>query len=332
MMKQSDLAPYPYHRYKYPISENGILNFTQVLQESLTEALGGNTSIGEISTFGQPKGIEDETTKFIIKDQSGRKIAVAVCSSPASPKIVARGVESSRLAKQRLGSGLGDHILQPLCEGEWGGLSYAALPYCQPLSNSRLLWYSQRFLLRPSVFHWLTCIAEATATKADSDEIQQNFLIPLKHLVELDGITDPVRAGAYDTLERLAKGTWSPYHVLMHSDLWKGNVLIAPSSVNNIGNRPWQDRFVIIDWPGGLIKGYGIYDLIRLAQSLKLGQRQLRKQVNAHCQILNGEFTDARCHLLAALSYRGMHLEKFPLARFAKMADSCLKTLEEIGG
>ncbi|CUR34488.1 hypothetical protein PL9214640495 [Planktothrix tepida PCC 9214] len=35
---------------------------------------------------------------------------------------------------------------------------------------------------------------------------------------------------------------------------------------------------------------------------------------------------------LKALSYRGMHLEKFPLARFAKMADSCLKTLEEIGG
>lgn len=331
-MIQSQLTFYENDKYKDSISENQVSKFYQVLHESLHQVLSDRVSIGEILMFGQPKGVKDETRKFLIKDQENRKIAVALCSSPASPKIIARGVESSYLAKQRVGSELGYHILGALCEGKIDGLSYAIFPYCQPLSDSRLLWYAQRFLLRPSLFKWLTCITEATVTKVNSDEIEENFIVPLQHLVELETITDRVRVGALDTLERLAKGTWHPCHTLMHGDLWKGNVLIAPPSLDSAENRPWKERFVIIDWPGGMIKGYGIYDLIRLAQSFKSGKKQLREQVKAHCEILDCEFTDARCHLLAALSYRGMHLENFPASRFAKMADSCLKTLEEIGG
>ncbi len=329
---ESYLNPGQANNYNYPISDHQVLKLKQVLYKSLHEALGAHANIGEISMFGQPKGVKDETTKFLIKDQKGRKIAVALCSSPASPKIVARGVESSRLAQQQVGSDLETHILGALCEKEVGGLSYAILPYCQPLSDSRLLWYAQRFLLRPCLFKWLTSVTEATVTQVNSDEIEENFIVPLQHLVELEMITDGVRAGALDTLERLAKSSWHPCHTLMHGDLWKGNVLIAPSSLGSLENRPWKERFVIIDWPGSMIKGYGIYDLIRLAQSFKLGKKQLREQVNAHCQILDCEFTDARCHLLAALSYRGMYLENFPVSRFAKIADSCLKTLAEVGG
>lgn len=329
-MIQSQLNSYQNDEYECFILENQVSKFHQVIHESLHQVLGDRASIGEILMFGQPKGVKDETKKFLIKDNKNQKIAVALCSSPVSPKIIARGVESSCLAKQIVGSELGYHILGTLCEGEIGELSYAILPYCQPLSNSRLLWYAQRFLLRPSLFKWLTGITEATVTQVNSDAIEENFVLPLRHLVELELITDRVRAGALDTLERLAKGRWHPCHTLMHGDLWKGNVLIAPSSLGE--NRPWQERFVIIDWPGSMVKGYGIYDLIRLAQSFKLGKKQLREQVNAHCEILDCEFTDARCHLLAALSYRGMHLENFPVSRFAEMADSCLKTLAEIGG
>ena len=116
-------------------------------------------------------------------------------------------------------------------------------------------------------------------------------------------ISDRVRAAALETLERLADGTWSPRHVLMHNDLWKGNILLDYSPVSQIKNSSFQERFVITDWAGSMIRGYGMYDLIRLAQSLNLGAKQLRKNVTAHCLILGCDFADARCHLLSALSY-----------------------------
>ena len=241
-------------------------------------------------------------------------------------------MERTRLAKQALSPDLGRVILDPLLEGEIRGLSYAVLPYCQPLSNSRLVWPVQRALLSPHVFQWLERVTEATATKVHPKQIEPNFMEPLKHLAELEEMTKRVRVAARQAINRLGDGHWTPRHVLMHNDLWKGNILLDHRQVSRFGKRLRTERFVIIDWMGAMIKGYGMYDLIRLAESLKLGNRELRKQITTHCEFLDCDFTDARSHLLASLGYLGMHLEHFPLPRFVQMADSCLQKIEQIQG
>ena len=304
----------------------------QDLSAPLTRAFADQALVGEISLLRPLKAVRDDSAKLLVKDLAGNPIAVVLCSSPLTPWLVARGMERTRLAKQALSPDLGRVILDPLLEGEIRGLSYAVLPYCQPLSNSRLVWPVQRALLSPHVFQWLERVTEATATKVHPKQIEPNFMEPLKHLAELEEMTKRVRVAARQAINRLGDGHWTPRHVLMHNDLWKGNILLDHRQVSRFGKRLRTERFVIIDWMGAMIKGYGMYDLIRLAESLKLGNRELRKQITTHCEFLDCDFTDARSHLLASLGYLGMHLEHFPLPRFVQMADSCLQKIEQIQG
>jgi hypothetical protein len=156
--------------------------------------------------------------------------------------------------------------------------------------------------------------------------------MPLRNLAKLDGVSDRLQNAALESLERLISGKWLPRHVLMHSDLWKGNILHGDSRLAETGYNLPTRSFATIDWGASNIKGYGIYDLIRLGQSMRLSSRQLQAQVSIHCQILDSDFIDARSHLLTALGYLSMHLGCFPLNRFVELSHSCLNTLEQIGG
>ena len=307
------------------------LEIKDTLTESLIKVIGSHSSIGEMSLLPQEKELKDATTKILIKDQRGSKIAIALFSSSVSPNLIAQGTERSRLAKQKLGLDLGSHILDPLCEGKFNACSYVVYPYCRPLSNSHPFWYYQRSLLSPSLLRWLRQLTKTTNTQVSSHEIERNFIMPLKYLVELEAMTsENLRLKASQTLERLNSRKWEPRYVLMHNDLWKGNIIIDHLHITNPSKTLWTERFVIIDWLGSMVKGYAIYDLVRLAQSLKLRPKKLRHEVSLHCRMLNCNIVDARSYLLTALGYLGMHLEYFPFPRFIQLANSCLETLEEI--
>ena len=299
--------------------------FTQHLLNPLSELFGSSTKIGEIAPFGKIKGVMDETKKLMVKDSMGHKIAVVLCSSQVAPKLLAREAKQSNLAKQLLEPELGNHILTPSYQGEFEGLTYIIMRYCLPLSDRRLIWYFQRAFLSPTLFKWLAQITSATVTELNSSQIEQEFVIPLQHLIELDPMTDRVRSGARLALARLESGEWQPSHVLMHGDLWKGNILLDLENKSQLG------FFKIIDWGGSLIEGYAMYDLIRLGLSLKLRPMQMHQQIGSHCQILGCDLVDARSHLVSALAYRAMNLEYFPMDRFVTTADHCFAALEKAG-
>lgn len=305
-----------------PIGEFKVNEFTQNLSNPLTEVFGASIKIGEITPFGNIKGVRDETLKLMVKDSNGHKIAVVLCSSPASPNLVARGAKNSHLAKDMLGAELGNQILTPSYQSDFEGVTYIIMRYYLPLSNHRLLWYFEKAFLSPIVFRWLARMTKATVTKLNSSEIEQKFVIPLQHLIELDAITDRVRAEASQALARLESGQWQPCHVLMHGDLWKGNILLDQENKSQTG------FFKIIDWAGSLIHGYAMYDLVRLGSSFKLTNMQMHQQIASHCQILNCDLIDARSHLASALAYLSMNLEDFPLDRFAKTGDHCFAALD----
>ena len=100
----------------------------------------------------------------------------------------------------------------------------------------------------------------------------------------------------------------------MHNDLWQGNILL-----NSDGG------IVVIDWPGSVVKGYAIYDLIRLAESLRLSDRALGEQLRAHCRLLGCEPKDSVSHLAAALGHLLGDLDHFPMHLFLPLADRCVR-------
>jgi hypothetical protein len=210
-------------------------------------------------------------------------------------------------------------------------LSFAALPHCRSLGESRLVWYWQRRALRPVVFEWLRRATEKTLHQPGADELDGSFGAPLRHLSKLAAMPDDVRRAATTALDRLERGVWRPKHVLMHNDLWEGNILIDDANITDRAGRPWTERFVVIDWPGAVLKGYAIYDLIRLSRGMALSGRRLREEIEAHGRILGCDVEDAGSHLLAALGFLGTHLEHFPPEAYRRTTITCLGILGRIG-
>src|SRR5207302_1326391 len=146
----------------------------------------------------------------------------------------------------------------PLIEGELEGRSYAALPYCAPFSSSTWMWRLQRLTLRPALFRWLRGLVRATATTTPPEKVEEAFVRPLEHLANMTAVSPPVRAAAAKARERLGKTSFSPRQVLMHGDLWKGNLLMDGRATIGRLRAPLYDRFVVIDWPGSTLAGYPI--------------------------------------------------------------------------
>jgi hypothetical protein len=308
----------------------------EALTPTLTAALASTNGIGSIAPFHKKVAERDDLAvldgveKLLVRGADKRPAAVVLVSSPQAPGLVARGMQRAREAKMLLGPQLGQVILSPLCEGDVAGLTYTVLPYCKPLSNSKLRAMMQRRRLRPVVLTWLRDATALTAAEPSSDRVEASFGQPLRRLAGDAELPSELRALGRDASARLESGGFSPRHVLMHNDLWLGNILIDDRNVTGRAGRAWEERFVIIDWPGAVIEGYGFYDLLRFAQTIKLAGDSLRREVRAHCGILGCEPRDARSHLAAALGCLLIHLEHFPKPAFARTAMGCLQLLESV--
>lgn len=301
-------------------------DLSQWLDAPLADALGIPNGKLEFSLLSAGNKVEDGTTVLLLRNPIDQSRAVVLCSPPVSPDMVKRAMDRAHQAKLILAETAGTHILDPLAQGSVQGLSYAVLPYCLGLSESRL-WWIQRALLRPLIFDWLRRATECTVRDAEPAAIERNFAAPLRHMVWLKPIRGSLRAAASRAIERINDGAWIPKHVLMHGDLWKGNILIRPQH-KILRRLNMSDRFVITDWAGSEISGHAIYDLVRLAESMRMNARNLGREVDRHCRLLGCEPVDAASYLLAALGHIAMNLEHFPIENYTQMAESCYSTLE----
>ena len=269
----------------------------------------------------------DGTTAALVSDSANHPLAVVLCSAPASPDMQERATSRALRAKALLGETLGSPILRPLVTGRANGLSYAVMPYCDRLSEVRPYRWLQNVVLRPSLLDWIWEANKCSVSDVPPDQVKRWFWEPLRLAESFPALGSHVKSAAKDAIARLESGAWTPKHVLMHGDLWKGNILLRPREDAN-GKQRWSDRFVVIDWPGSEIRGYAIYDLVRLAQSVRLGASGLRRELNRHCSVLQCQRADAKAYLLAALGHIASRLESFPAASFGRMAEASLVTIE----
>ncbi len=302
----------------------------QELGDRLADALGERFGPLDISRLSQALDVADGTTVFLLRDAQERPRAVILCSSPVAPGMIQRATHRALAAKEVLGEELGSVILDPLMEGNVQGLSYAVMPYCVSLSRATPIWWMQRAFLRPTVMGWLRSATEKSVSAIAPAATCQAFVDPLREIASFKLVERHVRDAAEVAVQRLQNGEWKPKYVLMHGDFWKGNVLIRPTDDDGGEARQWQDRFIITDWAGSETRGFAIFDLIRMAQSMRMGTRSLRREIADHCRLLDCQAVDATSYLLAALGYTLMNIEHFPIHAYVRMVESCLKSVESI--
>lgn len=301
-------------------SEHGI--HEQTLLQLLRPALPARQQqAASLRRLPVPETTADATAKYAVEDGRGRVCGFVLVSSADGPDIVQRAVASLDAARQALGPDAGSAVIEPWHHGVLGGRSFALFPYLRPISEARVIGRCQILLLRGRVLRWLRDVARLTSRSPAASAIGSAFTDPLTHLAADAAFPADIRGHAAAAIDRLHRGLWRPRHVLAHNDLWKGNILRTSR------RGPRGRGFVVIDWASSRVDGYAIYDLVRVAQSLGLSRRRLRRELSAHCALLDCDMRDAWGHLLAALGHLGRNLEHFPRPRYLAMAVDCCRRL-----
>lgn len=272
--------------------------------------------------------VADESTKFSVLDASGRPTLFGLLAGDPDPGLLTRAVEASRAAAESLTPALAGAVLQPIAQRSIAGRTCLLYGWHRPISGG-LRGRFERWWLSGAVLRWLRGVAACET--APASEARPAFAAALEHLASRPIIAAELRAAAEAALDRLASGRWRPRHQLDHNDMHAGNILFARDRTGEPVRGEGSFRFVVIDWPGANVHGFGIYDLVRCAHSFRLSPRALRREILAHCAALGSEPADAAGHLLAALGQLGMNLGEYSEQRYAAMATRCWAALRATG-
>jgi len=287
------------------------------LSESIAIAIGEEPDRLEYTVVSDAD-IADGTTVVSLSRADGTPAVAVLCSPVAFPRMVDHAMDMAARVKEKIGPVLGARILDPLLRGKLEGASFAVLPYCHPLRDGRFMSRIQNLALCPSLFDWTFELTRTTVSAGDDVATDDRFAKRLEHVAALEILDAPVRNAASLALRRLASGQWKPRHIVMHGDLWRGNVLVRPGAPLST-RAQLAERFVVIDWPGADLSGYAIFDVVRLAYSMRLTRRQLAFEIARHCAALECAPHDACSYLLAALGHVGMSLNCFPVEQYVKV-------------
>ncbi|MBM4383679.1 MAG: phosphotransferase [Deltaproteobacteria bacterium] len=287
------------------------------LEEQLARALGERVSL---AAFAEHKGVADETLKLAARGARGEAIGVVLYAPEIAPRLIARGCERGRAARAALGEELGRVVVTARAEGEHAGRTWALMPQARVLGHG-LAARAERRWLAGALLAWLREVARRAAGAAD-ESARSCYGEALAYAESEPALGDEIRAGARAARARIAAAAWRPRHVVMHGDLWAGNVLGAPSAA------PFSRRFVLIDWDTSRVSGFPILDLVRAARSFGVSRSRLGREIAAHSSALGWNRDVARGALIAALGHTGLARENFPLARYAEMARGALASFD----
>lgn len=192
-------------------------------------------------------------------------------------------------------------------EGWIGEQSFMVVPRLRPLSRKRLKGRIDRLRVRGKVLDWVRALA--TLAEPPSGSAAAHFTSCLTTLADIPELDGEIAEATRSALAMLEHGDLAVGHVPMHGDLWLGNLL-----------RKADGSLCVIDWGGSRQRGYGLFDLMRLGDSLHIPPRILKRELAAHQAALGGAQA-AETHLLAALGHYAGNLGEFPRERFIIMAE-----------
>lgn len=273
--------------------------------------------------------LPDESTKAIIDDKNERPSVVLFVSPESGSAIVGRAIERSKDVAEMLGPALGSVVIVPLLCGEFESRSYAVLPYQRTLESTRWKWRLQRLWLAPRLFRWLRAVVRATASDAQDAQLAERVFGPLESLANDERFSMEIRRNAEFALTRVASGRWRPKLMLVHGDLWKGNILLPRDRESR---RVAVCGFSLIDWGGAQLRGVPFWDLAQLGESFALPPIWARHEVRRHASLLDCESEDALCYLALGIADLGGRLEHMPVELYVQGAERLYRFLRSSVG
>jgi hypothetical protein len=298
----------------------------ETLASELSRAAAPFIGTGRVlENFGEHKVLADATSKFVIRDHVGHPEFVVLCSAAGGPGMVARGAERARDMVGTLGDDLGRAVLLPVWEGDIDGRTFAVFPYYAPLKGSGPSWWVQRSVIRPRLVQWLLDSSRKTVSPVPRDELERRVYQPLEAMIADDGYSLELRALADEALCAARAGDWQPKHVFMHDDLWVGNVLIDQRSPGG----PMFGQFVIIDWAGSRVRGYPLYDFLRLSISFRLAGGPFFRALDQYCAALGYTRAQASYAFAGAVADLGQRLEEWPRHSYLSTIERCYRKLDD---
>ena len=262
--------------------------------------------------------VSDATQKFLIYTTKYKQPKAFVLLSPAkNPNTVKSGHTKLLGLANNVGKQLAQNLLMPLQIGEIDGLSYSISAYHRPLNNTFLLKQMDNWRVSTRLVNWVVDVAKATRANASVAEIGTQFTQPLMALSQASGVKQAYKNSIIEAIEAINNGTWQPYFVSAHNDLWRGNVLNSKST-----------KFVLIDWDGVTLKGYAFYDLVRVAGSFKLNKAQFQNALQQYCDVMGCNKTQAKYYLIAAFAFLYANLGDWQYERFLILLNDCMEYFE----
>ncbi len=295
-------------------------DFTKRLSLKCEELLGIPCPL---EPMGKQETDVDATRKFLLRKTNRDPWRVVACSSEGGPEIVSRGMQRAREIKAALGQELGRPVLTPICEGRLDGRSFAVFPYYTTLSRSRPLRWIQRAWVRREVFKWLFYATRQTLKNIPKDEWDKRVITPLAQMSEDNDLRDDIRRECVCAIDATQRDEWIPKHSFMHDDFWDGNIMID----QNTPGGKYFGRFIIIDWPGAKLKGYPLWDFVRLALSFRLKGRRFFRELDRYCSLLDCDREGAKRALLVAMADLGTRLEYWPHQNYVTTVHWCFDRL-----
>lgn len=294
------------------------------VRERIDEFLRPDREVAFIDRLPLPKLVEDYCEKFVALDRSGQPAAFVAVSPATHPESVREAATMSRAIRQRLGDPWGRAVVTPWFVGELDGRSYSITAFCPPIAKGRWAGRWQRLRLAGPILRWLEGVSLASVQ--DIADVQAAVREPLLALAGHAPSDDATRLAAKSALDDLDRGLWRPRSVVAHNDLWWGNFVRRPD-----GDRQGPP-FQVIDWAGASAQGMPLYDLVRVASSLKLGRLRFRRALRAHCSILGCRPEQSRHYLCVAFGRLLRNLGEWPEEQFVGTARSCLRYVEDALG
>jgi hypothetical protein len=306
------------------LPEIALTDLKSAIRENLENALNELGLSQDLSVIRTESSVADGVAVFAVG--RGNKRAILLLSPTKFPDVISQELTKAAAMRNHLGELLGSVIMLPLAQGCLLNRSYALMPFQRPFNNNRIFFALQKHQIKSQVIEWVQNVNERHNTIPASTDDREQFVLPLQHLYAMPAADPCIRDAASTALNRPQKGRFRPRFVPMHRDLWKGNIL---RKIRDHGDTTTAHRFVIIDWRGSRIKGFPIFDLVRVSSSFELAPDQFNAEVIRATKILECDPVDARSYVTTALGEIAINLDQFPLDRFLQLARDCLSELRK---
>lgn len=294
---------------KYMISDVASSEARAQINRSLRRIDPHAPTIDKIDLIRENAAVADGASIYLLDDR-----AILMLAPNAFPNAMQEHVDAIRAMAQRLTPAAGEILPTVMAEGTLGSRSFFIMPRFSPLAAGRISGRLDRMRMTSAVLEWLRALTSIRSEAAP--DTAATFVANLTALAPMLEPGSDIARRTDHLVEAVTQGRLNPTHIPMHGDLWWGNIM-----------RDTKGGLKIVDWGGSEPSGYGLFDLIRFAQSFRLGSSRLRSEIGWHRDAIGLGPDGPMLHLLAALGHFSMRLGEFPRAKFAEMTIDCFSAL-----